>query len=310
MQNQLNRSVLGALVATLLAVSPVGAAPLSDEAAVQLLQRVNELEQELRNLRGDNEKLQNELEIVQKSQRDTFQQVDERIEKLQDASPDTAAQADKAEPTPDKVLDNTDVDALKAKETKPDPNGFYSYGTDKSDDKNPPAGAGKTTDTNVDSPADKTAELPGSPSANKAPDSSTTADKTAAPEREERSVYDDAFKTLLQDPKEAVPEFRAFLKDYPKSPLASSAQYWVGEALYAEKDFKGAIEEFLVVLKEHKGSDKAPDAALKLGYSFYELKDWEKARKTLQDVISFFPDNAETRKLAQERLDQMKTEGH
>ncbi|MDQ5767230.1 tol-pal system protein YbgF [Thiothrix subterranea] len=295
MQNQLNRSVLGALVATLLAVSPVGAAPLSDEAAVQLLQRVNELEQELRNLRGDNEKLQNALEIVQKSQRDTFQQVDERIEKLQDASPDTAAQADKAEPTPDKVLDNADVDALKAKETKPDPNGFYSYGTDKSDDKNPPAGAGKTTEP---------------PSTSKAPDSSTTADKTPAPEREERSVYDDAFKTLLQDPKEAVPEFRAFLKDYPKSPLASSAQYWVGEALYAEKDFKGAIEEFLVVLKEHKGSDKAPDAALKLGYSFYELKDWEKARKTLQDVISFFPDNAETRKLAQERLDQMKTEGH
>lgn len=311
MQNQLNRSVLGALVATLLAVAPVGAEPLSDEAAVQLLQRVNELEQELRNLRGDNETLQNELEIIRKNQRDTFQQVDERIEKLQGTNPDTT---NKAEPVPDKVLDNTDVTALKAKETvtdtadkatKTDPNGFYSYGTDKSDDKNPPANT--STDTKVDSPADKTAEQP---SSTKEPDTSTTADKAPLPEQEERSVYDNAFKTLLQDPKEAVPEFRAFLKDYPKSPLASSAQYWVGEALYAEKDFKGAIEEFLVVLKEHKGSDKAPDAALKLGYSFYELKDWEKARKTLQDVISFFPDNAETRKLAQERLDKMKTEGH
>lgn len=304
MQNQLNRRVLGAVVVALLAVSPVGAEPLSDEAAVQLLQRVNELEQELRTLRGDNETLQNKLEIFQKSQRDTFQKVDERIEKLQGANPDAA---DKAEPVPDKVLDNTDVSALKAKETKTDPNGFYSYGTDKSDDKNPPAGAGKTTDTKVDSSADKTAEPL---SSSKAPDTSTPADKALLPEQEERSVYDNAFKTLLQDPKEAVPKFRAFLKDYPKSPLASSAQYWVGEALYAEKDFKGAVEEFLVVLKEHKGSDKAPDAALKLGYSFHELKDWEKARKTLQDVISFFPDNAETRKMAQERLDKMKTEGH
>ncbi len=309
MQTQPNRSVLGALVATLLAVTPVGAAPLSDDAALQLLQRVNELEQELRTLRGDNETLRNELEIVQKSQRDTFQKVDERLEKLQDASPDNADKTDKAEPAPDKLLDNADVNALKAKETvtdaadtadkatKTDLNGFYSYGTEKSDDKNPQAGLSKTTDSKVDS-------------ASKAPNTSTVADNVPAPEQEERSVYDNAFKTLLQDPKEAVPEFRAFLKDYPKSPLASSAQYWVGEALYAEKDFKGAIEEFLVVLKEHKSSDKAPDAALKLGYSFYELKDWEKARKTLQDVISFFPDNAETRKLAQERLDQMKTEGH
>ncbi|WML87908.1 tol-pal system protein YbgF [Thiothrix subterranea] len=291
MQNQLNRSVLGVVVATLLAVSPAGAAPLSDEAAVQLLQRVNELEQELRNLRGDNEKLQNELEIVRKSQEDTFQRVDERIEKLQDKTTDTADKTEAMPPdtVPSKVLDNADVAALKAKDTvidtadkatKTDPNGFYSYGTNKSDDKNPPASK---------------------------PD---TASPSPLPEQGERAVYDNAFKTLLQDPKEAVPEFRGFLKDYPKSPLAASAQYWVGEALYAEKDYKGAVEEFLVVLKEYKGSDKAPDAALKLGYSFYELKDWEKARKTLQDVISFFPDNAETRKLAQERLDKMKAEGH
>lgn len=305
MKNQLNRSVLGAVVATLLAVAPVGAAPLSDEAAVQLLQRVNELEQELRNLRGDNEKLQNELDIVRKSQEDTFQRVDERIEKLQDKTPDTAGKTEAAPDTvPSKVLDNADVAALKAKDTvidtadkatKTDPNGFYSYGTNQSDDKNPPANT--TTDAKVGSPAGKT-------------DSATTTGKTPLPEQEERAVYDNAFKTLLQDPKEAVPEFRGFLKDYPKSPLAASAQYWVGEALYAEKDYKGAVEEFLVVLKEHKGSDKAPDAALKLGYSFYELKDWEKASKTLQDVISFFPDNAETRKLAQERLDKMKAEGH
>lgn len=315
MKNQLNRSVLGAVVATLLAVAPVRAAPLSDEAAVQLLQRVNELEQELRNLRGDNEKLQNELDIVRKSQEDTFQRVDERIEKLQDKTPDTADKTEAAPDTvPSKVLDNADIAALKAKDTvidtadkatKTDPNGFYSYGTNKSDDKNPPTN--DATDTKVGSPAEKTAPPPDS---SKEPDSATTADKTPSPEQEERSVYDNAFKTLLQDPKEAVPEFRGFLKDYPKSPLAASAQYWVGEALYAEKDYKGAIEEFLVVLKEHKGSDKAPDAALKLGYSFYELKDWEKARKTLQDVISFFPDNAETRKLAQERLDKMKAEGH
>ncbi|EIJ34397.1 tol-pal system protein YbgF [Thiothrix nivea] len=306
MRNTLNRRALGVLAAAALAM-PAMAEPLPDEAAVQLLQRVNELEQELRNLRGDNEKLQNELETLKSKQQENFQQVDERIDNLKEPVVDNAAaddSTDKPAPTPDK---GGDADAL----GKSDPNGFYSYGTGKLDDKN------LGVDKPIDKPAtdtDKPAGTPDQPAATTTDTAektdTTTADKAKLPEEEERSVYDQAFQTLLQDPKEAVPEFRAFLKDYPNSSLAPSAQYWVGEALYAEKEFKSAVEEFLVVLKEHKGSDKAPDAALKLGFSFYELKEWEKARKTLEDVITFFPDNAETTKLAQERLDKMKAEGH
>ncbi|MEZ5453198.1 MAG: tol-pal system protein YbgF [Thiothrix sp.] len=306
MRNTLNRRALGVLAAAALAM-PAMAEPLPDEAAVQLLQRVNELEQELRNLRGDNEKLQNELETLKSKQQENFQQVDERIDNLKEPVVDNAAaddSTDKFAPTPDK---GSDADAP----GKSDPNGFYSYGTGKLDDKN--LGVDKPTDkpaTDTDKPAG-TPDQPAATTTDTAEKTdTTTTDKAKLPAEEERSVYDQAFQTLLQDPKEAVPEFRAFLKDYPNSSLAPSAQYWVGEALYAEKEFKSAVEEFLVVLKEHKGSDKAPDAALKLGFSFYELKEWEKARKTLEDVITFFPDNAETTKLAQERLDKMKAEGH
>ena len=298
MQNKLNRSALSTLVVATLLAAPAWAEPMPDEAALQLLQRVNELEQELRNIRGDNENLQHELDTVRKSQKENFQQVDDRLEKLQDLNtPDKSADADK----------DTDT-AMSDKQDKPekaDPNGFYSYGTGKSDDKNPAIPVNPPEDKPETKPAEKSVEK-----ATDTPPETASADKKPQPAQEERAVYDNAFQTLLQDPKEAVPEFRGFLKDYPKSPLTPSAQYWVGEALYAEKDFKGAIEEFLVVLKEHKGSDKAPDAALKLGYSFYELKEWDKARKTLEDVISFFPGNAETTKLANERLDKMKTEGH
>ncbi|WMP16151.1 tol-pal system protein YbgF [Thiothrix lacustris] len=317
MQNKLSRSALGALVATMLA-APAWAEPMPDEAALQLLQRVNELEQDLRNIRGDNEKLQHELDTVRKSQNDNFQQVDERLEKLRDnstalnanqpaesgtdqeANKDTAADRDTAAADNDKHTDKV-ADTATEKVTKSDPNGFYSYGTGKSDDKNPSTPVNKPDDKAEDKPTETT------PTAT----STDTGDATkASPEKEERAVYDDAFQTLLKDPKASIPVFRSFIKDYPRSPLTPSAQYWVGEALYAEKDFKAAIEEFLVVLKEHKGSDKAPDAALKLGYSFYELKEWDKARKTLEDVISFFPDNADTTKMAQERLEKMKTEGH
>lgn len=302
MYTKLNRGALSALVAALLA-TPVMAEPLSDDAALQLLQRVNDLEQELRNLRGDNEKLQHELQTLKSKQQENFQQVDEKLDKLKD-SPETGTAKTEAGTLPP-------VDASKPDPSKADPNGFYSYGTGKADDKN--AGIAKPDSAAADK-TDKT-DQPGSAAADKVATDKTAANDAATndkklPEQEERSVYDQAFQTLLQDPKEAVPEFRTFLKDYPKSPLAPSAQYWIGEALYAEKDFKAAIEEFLIVLKEHKGSDKAPDAALKLGFSFYELKEWDKARKTLADVVSFFPDSSETIKLAQERLDKMKAEGH
>lgn len=308
MYTKLNRGALSALVAALLA-TPVMAEPLSDDAALQLLQRVNDLEQELRNLRGDNEQLQNELQTLKSKQQENFQQVDEKLDKLKDSPETGTAKTDAGTPPPvdaSKPVDTAKTDLGKTEPAKADPNGFYSYGTGKADDKN--AGIAKP-DSAAANKTDKT-DQPGSAAADKAATDKTAASDKKLPEQEERSVYDQAFQTLLQDPKEAVPEFRTFLKDYPKSPLAPSAQYWIGEALYAEKDFKAAIEEFLIVLKEHKGSDKAPDAALKLGFSFYELKEWDKARKTLEDVVSFFPDSSETIKLAQERLDKMKAEGH
>lgn len=334
MQTKLDRGALIALVSATLA-APVHAQPVPDDAAVQLLQRVNELEQELRTLRGENETLQNEVESLRQNQKDGFLQVDERIGRLRqpDTDADTTPPAENtplapvnvSTPTPSTDSNGTiiippitdtpstepapETDATTADVTpsppvatpnkpanpnkldKNDPRGFYSYGNGQTDDKNILNKPAETQDTTTGDAAEKP-------------------DKEISEANEERRAYDHAFQTLLQDPKESIPEFRAFLKDYPDSSLAPSAQYWVGEALYAERDFESAVKEFLVVLKDHKESNKAPDAALKLGYSFYELQDWEKARKTLEDVISFFPDNAETSRLAKERLDKMTTEGH
>lgn len=285
MRNKDTHRTLALLVSALLS-APLIAAPLSDDAAVQLLQRLNNMEKEVSTLRGENEQLRNDLKTVQQKQSEALQQVDERMDKLK---PDPA---------------DTDATALD-KPANTDPNSYYSYGTGVPDDKNPPKPADSTGN------ADKLAST--STSTDKPRTDSTTASKTddkPLPEKEERSVYDEAFNTLLKTPQDAIPAFRKFLKDYPSSSLASSAQYWIGEALYAEKDYKGASDEFLVVLKDHKGSDKAPGAALKLGYSFYELKEWDKARRTLEDVISFFPESTETKQKARERLDKMKVEGH
>lgn len=300
MRDKDNRRLLAMLLGLLLS-APAIAAPLSDDAALQLLERLNQMERDMSSLRGENEQLRNDLQGLQKSQKEALLQVDEKMDKL---APDAIPAATPSTDASSDALGKSTVlpDPNTGKPATTDPNSYYSYGTGATDDKNPskPADSSKVDDSKSETPKTddtKSAE--------------TKTDSTLPPPvREERAVYDDAFNTLLKKPKDAIPLFRNFLKDYPNSSLASSAQYWVGEALYAEKDYKAASDEFLVVLKEHKGSDKAPGAALKLGYSFYELKEWDKARKTLEDVISFFPSETETVQKAQERLDKMKAEGH
>ena len=327
MRDKDNRRPLAMLLGLLLS-APAIAAPLSDDAALQLLERLNQMERDMSSLRGENEQLRNDLQGLQKSQKEALLQVDEKMDKLAPdatpaATPSTGASSDalgKSTVLPDPNAGKPDIlpDTSAGKSTTTDPNSYYSYGTGATDDKNPskPADSSKVDDSKPDAAKDdakltSTDSKSETPKADDTKSAETKTDSTLPPPvREERAVYDDAFNTLLKKPKDAIPLFRNFLKDYPNSSLASSAQYWVGEALYAEKDYKAASDEFLVVLKEHKGSDKAPGAALKLGYSFYELKEWDKARKTLEDVISFFPSETETVQKAQERLDKMKAEGH
>lgn len=127
--------------------------------------------------------------------------------------------------------------------------------------------------------------------------------------RKAKADYNQAYQLLVSKPAESVPLFRGFLANYPQHELAANAQYWLAEALYAQKDFEGASQEFMKVLKQYKDSPKSSGAALKLGYSFYELQQWEYARRTLEDTVRFFPDSSSA-KLAEVRLQKMKDEGH
>lgn len=99
----------------------------------------------------------------------------------------------------------------------------------------------------------------------------------------------------------AIPEFRAFLRAQPASPLADNAQYWIGECYYAMRDFSRAIIEFNEVLLKYDKGDKRPGALLKQAYAFLELGNEDDARLVLQDLVSKYPATDEAR-LAEERL--------
>jgi tol-pal system protein YbgF len=118
----------------------------------------------------------------------------------------------------------------------------------------------------------------------------------------EQAVYNQAFDALKAGSYSvAITGFKDFLTNYPASPLAENAQYWIGEAYYVTRDFEGASTAFKTVLDKWPDSRKASDAMLKLGYTQYELKRYADARKTLTEVTQKFP-NSDAAKLANDRL--------
>ncbi len=100
---------------------------------------------------------------------------------------------------------------------------------------------------------------------------------------------------------EAATAFQIFIRNYPRSPLASSAQYWVGNSLYATRDFRGAIAAQRQLISQYPDSPKASDALLNIATSQSELGDIQAARATLQEVNARYP-GSEAGAKARQRL--------
>jgi len=86
---------------------------------------------------------------------------------------------------------------------------------------------------------------------------------------------------------QAVLDFIDFLAKYPKHSLAGNAQYWIGEAYWAQRDYRQALVEFDKVF-EH-GPAKAPDAMLKVGLCHLRLSDVPRAQQAWQRVVNEYP---------------------
>ncbi len=115
-----------------------------------------------------------------------------------------------------------------------------------------------------------------------------------------RRDYEQALKSLdNRDYKGAIARFREFLKKYPDSAYANNAQYWIGEAYYALRQFDQAILEFDTVRRKYPKGDKVPAALLKMGFAFAELGDKVDARLILQELLDRYPQTEEASKAKQ-----------
>ncbi len=132
-----------------------------------------------------------------------------------------------------------------------------------------------------------------------------------------QAAYQDLSKGLYPL---AISGFQDFLRRFPDSPLADSAQYSIGEAFFgmahsagatagqaekAAKDLEQAVKEFRKVVVNYPRGGKVSTALYKEALALVELKQTALARERLQYLLDHFPQSEEA-PLAKERLAALK----
>jgi peptidoglycan-associated lipoprotein len=92
-----------------------------------------------------------------------------------------------------------------------------------------------------------------------------------------------------------------FVRTHARSPLAPSAQYWLGNAQFAKRDFRSAITAQRMLIQVYPDSAKVPDALLNISSAQAELNDNAAARRTLEELIAKYP-TSEAAGKARQRL--------
>jgi len=150
----------------------------------------------------------------------------------------------------------------------------------------------------IQSNVNTTAAALGINSASTAPAAKSTQD--------EQKLYQEAFN-LLRELRydKSIAAFNKFIATYPEGRYAHIAQYWVGEANYAQRNFKQAIKAYQTLINNYSKSPKVAEALLKIGYSYYELKDTKNAKSNLNKLVKLYPETTEASQ-AKNKLQKIK----
>jgi len=236
----------------------------ADQAFVtDLVYQVQQLQEEIRQLRGQVEQQSHELKNLKSRQRDQYLDLDTRLGELQKA--------------PIQAVDPSSVIAVKPVADPINTSGIADN-----------AGTDISTAIPVAGPV--------------APNS------VPEPAIDDKTAYQQAF-THLKELRytEAAESFYGFLENYPTSPLAGNAEYWLGESYYVTRNYDYALESFQRLLEKYPESKKVPDAWLKIGYTYYEMENYQKAVEILEKVKQDYPGTT-LEKLADSRLKTMQLE--
>lgn len=245
---------------------------IQGQGLVSLLSRVDQLQNEIQQLNGDNEALNHKLDEMQRRQRELYLDLDQRLQVEESKTPAVVEQ-----PTPVSGEAQTPL-AVETTETVA-----------------PETSAVQNESTEVEPTATETAEQ-----------AETSVESAPVSVENGEAAYQSALQTLRSGQYEqAAAALVAFPEQYPHSNYLPNAYYWQGEANYVLRNFDQAVVAFQTVIDRFPASSKVADAMLKQGFSQYELGQVDVAKATLTTVMQQYPNTSASR-LAKVRLDRIK----
>lgn len=119
-----------------------------------------------------------------------------------------------------------------------------------------------------------------------------------------QQAYDAAFQLVQIQDRKAIPSLQHFISAYPDSPLAASAQYWMGYLYYTKGFFKRAAAIQAQLIQRYPDSNKVPHAMYNLALCRLHMKDRDGAQQLLSQLTDKYPTSTDAR-LARKRLAEM-----
>ena len=291
MTKKLLAGMLAIAATAFLTLTPVAASAQSVDTEL----RVQQLEEQLRQLNGRVEEMSFQLLQMQEQLRKAQEDNEFRFQELEGgkkkSSLDKPADQDTANNTSGDQTPEVQPGDETAELDQPmdDSGGQVDMGT-------PPIDLGKLkVDENgnvlgadeADPNAVAKQELP-------PPETSTVDqnDQTASldPKTSDGDQYQSAYEQVLAGEYAAAETgFAAFIASNPDSKKIADANFWLGEAQYSQGKFNEAAKTFLNAYKTYGKSEKAPEMLLKLAMSLAALDSRDTACATLREVAKAYP---------------------
>ena len=124
----------------------------------------------------------------------------------------------------------------------------------------------------------------------------------------ERDAYRDAFELLKQRKyPDAAAAFTDLMRRFPQGQYTDQARYWLAETYYVQRNYPAALAEFDRLVQLNPTSARVPEAMLKIANIQSELDAREQARAAYRLLIAKYPGSTEAR-LAQTRLQKLGAE--
>ncbi len=104
------------------------------------------------------------------------------------------------------------------------------------------------------------------------------------------ALYQGAYEQILAgDYSGAEGQFRAYINSQPEGAKIADANFWLGESQYSQGKYNEAAKTFLNAYKTYGKSQKAPEMLLKLAMSLAALDSKDTACATLREVTKTYP---------------------